>query len=416
MRVLTRHGACAVTLVALVSASGCATVIKGTSQEISITTDPPGAACELKRDGEVFATVDPTPGAAKVSKSSREIGISCRKNGFVEATASLQSSLEGWTIGNIVLGGLIGIVIDLGTGAINKYETELFVKLQPEKFARNEQRDRFFDGWRAQVTQQLQRNQAEIRKTCAKDQCDALLAKAETEAQNSLKQIESMRGSALIARADSPATDSGPAKGLPPGSIEPGAAIPPLSGLRVGDRWKYRLSDRGRTVGVVHVEIAQAGANRVKERITREGYPAFAVERDIETQFAPTRFEPQIDLPGGYRLSEIAPYFPSGTELTPSQHWTDVAGEFSILGYGMKSFSSSARVVGREKVKVPAGEFVAWKIETNSPDATGNSVHCTFWYAPTSLRTIKMLLKVDSPVIAAQTNDTYELMAFERGK
>lgn len=408
---LIRCGLCAAVIAATGCVSGCATIVKGPSQDIAISTEPAGAACELSRDGAAFATVDPTPGSVKVNKTSRDISISCKKKGFVPATGSLQSSFEGWTIGNFVLGGLIGLVIDFGSGAIHKYETELFVKLQPEAFTGDAQRDGFFDQWRAQVLQEAERTKVEIRKNC-KDQCDALLAKADAETTSSLSQIEAMRGNAQVGQ-DSRFTSASPSSVA---SIVTPAVATPSAGPQVGDRWKYRLSQRGHEIGVVNVEIAQAGPNRVKERITRDGSPAFIAERDVETRFAPTRFERRVDLPGGYRLTEMAPYFPSGTQLTVGQQWRDVAGEYEILGHGSRKFSSSAKVTRRERIRVPAGEFDAWRVEIQSPELTGNSMHCTFWYATASLRSVKTILRIESPTHAAQANETYELLAFEPAK
>jgi len=52
------------------------------------------------------------------------------------------------------------------------------------------------------------------------------------------------------------------------------------------------------------------------------------------------------------------------------------------------------RVVGREKVQVPAGEFEATKVEAestwSSPIGGAKEIQLTFWYAPKIGRTVKM--------------------------
>ena len=40
---------------------GCATVTSGTTHSMAVMTDPPGAMCQVKRDGQVIAVVNPTP-------------------------------------------------------------------------------------------------------------------------------------------------------------------------------------------------------------------------------------------------------------------------------------------------------------------------------------------------------------------
>lgn len=54
--------------------------------EIYINTVPPGASCQVSRDGTAVATVDPTPGIALVDETSAaEASIRCRRSGFAEA-------------------------------------------------------------------------------------------------------------------------------------------------------------------------------------------------------------------------------------------------------------------------------------------------------------------------------------------
>ena len=122
----------------------------------------------------------------------------------------------------------------------------------------------------------------------------------------------------------------------------------------VGDRWSYRVSQRTQGIGTVTVEIVEARASRVKERITFAGFKNYLVERAVEADFSPTRFEPALVLPGGYQLMEIAPYFPAGTQLTVGKAWSDLPAELNILGVGRFKFTSNARVVRQETVRVPA--------------------------------------------------------------
>ena len=112
--------------------SACSTIIEGTSQDITVGTIPPEAACDLERDGAIIAQIATTPESATVEKNKQNILITCRKAGFMDGTYSNKSDFAGATAGNLLLGGVIGIGIDAATGAANKYESNVMITLEPE--------------------------------------------------------------------------------------------------------------------------------------------------------------------------------------------------------------------------------------------------------------------------------------------
>ena len=190
--------------------------------------------------------------------------------------------------------------------------------------------------------------------------------------------------------------------------------------IRVGDRWKYRLSHTGRDVGTVNIEIREVNGNRVTEQITLDGFPGFLKERDVDTTFNPTRFQTAVVFQGGYQLAEIAPYFSPGTELKAGQRWNQIPGEFTIQPIGKRNLLSNAKVLRLEKVRVPAGEFEAWRVESvsNAANYNGNPVWivCTFWYAPTMTRAVKISVTTHLNYATGTRTENYDLAAFERGK
>ncbi|HEY1710531.1 MAG TPA: hypothetical protein VGG10_19835 [Rhizomicrobium sp.] len=114
VRIAAIGGAIAFTL------SGCATIIKGSSQNIAISTPPTeGATCVLtSKEGSWTVT---SPGVVKVEKSKEDVQVVCRKPGWRDASATIPSNFQGWTLGNLLLGGVIGIGVDAATGAMNDY-------------------------------------------------------------------------------------------------------------------------------------------------------------------------------------------------------------------------------------------------------------------------------------------------------
>ena len=109
----------------------CATLTTGTNQTITVITEPTGAVCQLRRSGEVVGIVNPTPGTIQVSKSSREIQISCTRAGHGEGVGTLAPEFQAMTLGNILIGGLIGIVVDASSGAVAQYPSTVTIALAP---------------------------------------------------------------------------------------------------------------------------------------------------------------------------------------------------------------------------------------------------------------------------------------------
>ena len=412
--------------VTVLLSSGCATIVKGSSQGVTVKTDPPGANCELSKNGKSVGIVNPTPGTVQLGKGASALDVICKKSGYLDANAKLPSSFQAWTLGNAILGGVVGIVVDAGSGAMHEYQPEISMRLLPESFGSIESRDAYFNVWRTDVLKQSESDKAQITGKCAKDQCEKMLKKADEKTQETLAEVESGRSRAIIA-----ARSSGQPAGLPPVSrvetiaavTEPSAAPAPHAEstqfLKVGDRWKYKFNDRGRHVGSVTVEIVESSGRKVRERFTREGYKGFAAERDVEIIFSPSRFLAPIAFPGGYLLTEIAPYLPPGTELKAGQIWDSVPGIFFISDTGKITLISQVRVVKQETVRVPAGAFASWRIETESEESISWSrakIKCTFWYSPEMKRTVKMTIDTIASLSANSGSEAYELVSFDPGK
>jgi len=107
----------------------CSSIIDGTSQQISVLSNPPGANCVFHRNGEILGAVNPTPGGLLVKKTKHHIEVVCSKDGYEEARYLNKSGIQEATFGNILLGGGIGWAIDSASGADNKYEASVNVTL-----------------------------------------------------------------------------------------------------------------------------------------------------------------------------------------------------------------------------------------------------------------------------------------------
>lgn len=122
----------AMLLTAALALTGCASIVTGTSHTMAVSSEPAGATCKLERSGETIGYVNQTPSTVGFSKSSRPVVVSCdRDNKKMLGTATVEPSLQPWFLGNILLGGIIGIVVDASSGAVSQYPSSTTVVLNP---------------------------------------------------------------------------------------------------------------------------------------------------------------------------------------------------------------------------------------------------------------------------------------------
>ncbi|MBV9992565.1 MAG: hypothetical protein JOZ72_14900 [Alphaproteobacteria bacterium] len=125
---------------------GCGTVTQGIHQDISISSTPPGARCDLtKPDGTVAGTVEATPGKAHVRKTKYDLLMTCKLAGYQDASTYLKSGIATGTYGNVILGGMIGWGIDSAVGADNEYPATAQVTFIPGSGPARAEHDRAAD-------------------------------------------------------------------------------------------------------------------------------------------------------------------------------------------------------------------------------------------------------------------------------
>ena len=104
--------------------TGCATIVHSGPRPISVASTPPGAQVSIYDRSNKLVQTNTTPFVAKLDpKYGYFTGQSYRlvfdMPGHAPAEVKLQSTLSGWYFGNIVFGGLIGmLIVDPLTGAM----------------------------------------------------------------------------------------------------------------------------------------------------------------------------------------------------------------------------------------------------------------------------------------------------------
>ncbi len=93
------------------SATGCATIVNGKTQEVAIATNPPGATVNIDNAQTVL-----TPATVNLRRN-KDYVFTITKDGFQTQTIPVTGVLSGWLLGNILLGGIIGGGVDAATGS-----------------------------------------------------------------------------------------------------------------------------------------------------------------------------------------------------------------------------------------------------------------------------------------------------------
>lgn len=118
-------------LVVSAVSSGCATITTGQNQSLSVEsrakgTTVAGAACKLQNDkGTWFVT---TPGSVTVNRSYSDIAVSCTHEKHEAGSVVVPSTTKAMVFGNVIIGGVIGAAVDIGTGSAYDYPTLISVE------------------------------------------------------------------------------------------------------------------------------------------------------------------------------------------------------------------------------------------------------------------------------------------------
>lgn len=152
-RNLAAHGRLAMLAGLALGCAACATVVGGSTQDVFVDSEPAGAYCKVDRQGAVVGLINPTPGKVALSRSSQSAVVSCTLPGYEQSNEVLVASFTGATVGNLLLGGLVGIAIDAASGANNRYPDRVLVVMTPESFPSTAARDQHFAGIRTRIEQ-----------------------------------------------------------------------------------------------------------------------------------------------------------------------------------------------------------------------------------------------------------------------
>lgn len=112
--------------------TGCASIVNGTNQPLSVETrlkgsTVAGANCKLVNDkGTWFVT---SPGSITVHRSGEDLSVKCEKDGIQPGVGAVKSSTKGMAFGNILFGGPIGAGVDIANGSAFDYPSLIQIEM-----------------------------------------------------------------------------------------------------------------------------------------------------------------------------------------------------------------------------------------------------------------------------------------------
>lgn len=107
-------------------ASGCASIVDGSSQVVSFNSNPNSARVLVNG-----TEIGKTPLSTQIKRSGDTV-VLFRKDGYEDQTVSLQTKLNPWFWGNILCGGTIGSTTDGLSGAVREYApNSYYATLEP---------------------------------------------------------------------------------------------------------------------------------------------------------------------------------------------------------------------------------------------------------------------------------------------
>lgn len=124
---------------ALAFVVGCGTIIHGSTQQVSVASNPSGAQVEI--DGLNKGT---TPVTAELSRKDQHT-VKLDLDGYEPYELIVNRKVSGWVAGNIIFGGLIGLAVDAISGGMYKLDpAEVQAALDQPTAARADNTDRIF--------------------------------------------------------------------------------------------------------------------------------------------------------------------------------------------------------------------------------------------------------------------------------
>lgn len=125
-------------VVSMVFLNGCATIVGKDVFPLTINSNPEGANISIQdeKGKKMFNGTTPSTVTLSAGESyfhAKAYDITFSKAGYTEQHATVKATISGWFFGNIIFGGLIGIlIVDPISGKMWKLPTDVTANLSQQ--------------------------------------------------------------------------------------------------------------------------------------------------------------------------------------------------------------------------------------------------------------------------------------------
>jgi uncharacterized protein YceK len=112
--------------------AGCASVMEGTDQPVTVETAPEaGAACDVSNERGSWSLT--SPGTVVIKKSASVLQIKCRKPGYLEAKQYASAKMSNTALVGTMIPyvGILDAAVDGSSGAAQSYPSTFTLVMKP---------------------------------------------------------------------------------------------------------------------------------------------------------------------------------------------------------------------------------------------------------------------------------------------
>ncbi len=176
--------------------SGCATLVSDKTTFSQIDSSPSQAICVV--EGENYKQIITTPANIILPAKAAPLRISCDVDGYHTSVEQIDTKMDGWTLGNILFGGVIGVVVDAATKSGHKYPENIVITLYRKNFSTQEELDAWYDQLEKEINE---KNDSQLSESKSKDKAETSERKnrkIEIYREEQLTKAKKMRSESIV--------------------------------------------------------------------------------------------------------------------------------------------------------------------------------------------------------------------------
>lgn len=184
-------------------AAGCATATSDPESTTRIESDPSGTTCTLENNKGYNKQIV-TPTTVTLHRDLAPLWIACAAPGHASVREEFKMDGNAMVLGNILIGGLVGVAIDAASGAAEKFPDSISILLDPNTFDSFKHLDRWYglrkkkleDHFNQELAKTLSLNACKGRAIY----CDDLVDDLNDQKKKEFKRLQVVRDTATITK------------------------------------------------------------------------------------------------------------------------------------------------------------------------------------------------------------------------